>query len=384
MICDAEGNVIDQLRPFADALATANSWTLMRWVTSTRSAQRLSQLVAAGTEISHDALDRLPQGHATRYLRELLVSTGVLGPRNEPFAQLVLWTENLTCTLPDPQRRLVRPFAEWSILRDARRRAERGRYTDAASRADRAQIRAAIRFLTWLDGYAIDLDSLDQGALDTYLAANPSQRQTLSAFLRWFLPRITDRKLIFVPHRPNSPCKVQELTDQQHQLRRCLTDASLDLEARVAGTLSRLYALSLQDITTLTIDRYSREGQDSYLTLARHPVLLPPSLARLIEQLIAQPVARALIPATSTSIYLFPGKPATRPRHPRSLQQLLSESGLPHLPARNTAMIAIVSELPSPVVADLLGIHPCTANRWTEIAQTSWAGYLAARDTLKA
>ncbi|MBV7701580.1 hypothetical protein NOVA_02245 [Nocardia nova] len=386
LITDADGHIVPELLPFADALATTNSASLMKWVKHSRSSQRLAELVASGPDISHTALDRLPQGHATRYLRELLVSTGVLDPRNESFAQLVLWEDRTISALPDHQQRIVRPFARWAVIRDARRRVERGRYTDAASRADRSQIRAAIGFLAWLDTVGAPVETLDQQHLDTYLSANPAKLEPLSAFLRWFRDRgpVGDLDLIARQSTYGPAKEFQELEDYKNQLRRCLTDDSPALDVRVAGALIRLYGMSLDHIVELAKDRFQRADEhDAYLTISNHPVLLPPSLARLVEQLIAQRVTRALLPTVAESRYLFPGTPPTRPRHTRSLRQLLADNGLPSLAARNTAMMTIIAELPSVVVSDLLGIHPGTAARWAQFAQSGWADYLAARDPIE-
>jgi hypothetical protein len=82
------------------------------------------------------------------------------------------------------------------------------------------------------------------------------------------------------------------------------------------------------------------------------------------------------------SRYLFPGQTGNRQRTPHSLRTLLAEHGLPNLAARNTAMMNIIAELPTPVVSDILSIHPGTAQRWSANAQADWAAYLAARDEL--
>jgi hypothetical protein len=53
-------------------------------------AQLLASLVAERAEIRHKLLDRLPQNTNTSYIREVLVTTGILPPRQEQFAQLQL------------------------------------------------------------------------------------------------------------------------------------------------------------------------------------------------------------------------------------------------------------------------------------------------------
>ncbi|MFD9655492.1 hypothetical protein [Streptomyces mirabilis] len=53
--------------------------------------------------------------------------------------------------------------------------------------------------------------------------------------------------------------------------------------------------------------------------------------------------------------------------------------GLPVRAARNTALMEAITDLPPIVVADLFGISPATAHRWSQLAGNSWAPYLAAR-----
>jgi hypothetical protein len=64
--------------------------------------------------------------------------------------------------LPTAHTEIIRPFAEWFIIRDARRRAARGRYSPNAAHTDRGEIRAAIEVMQWLDDRQIDLKGLTQ------------------------------------------------------------------------------------------------------------------------------------------------------------------------------------------------------------------------------
>ena len=150
---------------------------------------------------------------------------------------------------------------------------------------------------------------------------------------------------------------------------------------RAAGALVRLYALPLTRILELTTDRFHHdEASAAYLTLERHPALLPPTLALLIEEQIRRPAGDSMFhqPLHGTARFLFPGRPASRPLSSSRLQSLLSQHDLPAIGARNTAMIEAVSALPPIVVSDLFGVTPSSAHRWARYAQDSWADYLAA------
>lgn len=89
------------------------------------------------------ALDALPQGHATTYIRSLLTTGGLLPSRDENLALLINWTARTLAKLPGRQATLIRPFAERHVVRDARRRSARGRYIYTAHKGDCANIRAA-------------------------------------------------------------------------------------------------------------------------------------------------------------------------------------------------------------------------------------------------
>ncbi|MFF9673523.1 hypothetical protein ACF1GS_17730 [Streptomyces eurythermus] len=147
-----DGSTLDaSLRPLADVLSDApNPYPVLAWLRRSPAARLLGQLVTAPAELDHAALDALPQGHATTYVRSLLTTAGLLPPRDENLALLINWRARTLAKLPRHQATLIRPFAEWHIIRDARRRSARGRYTYTAHKGDCANIRAAIDFLTWL------------------------------------------------------------------------------------------------------------------------------------------------------------------------------------------------------------------------------------------
>ncbi|MET9762195.1 hypothetical protein ABZ016_24585 [Streptomyces sp. NPDC006372] len=379
LLSSEDGSVVPQLRPLKDKLTAANPWAVGNWLTTSRGARLLADLAAQKAEITHDVLDGLEQDASTRYLRELLVTTGVLPRRDENFARLRLWLDAALDSLPTTRVRVLRPFAEWCILRDARRRSERGRYTPGAASVDRMELRAAMDFTAWLETEDLDLGSLTQGELDLWLTSHPTRR--IGAFIRWSVARRLTGKLTAVRKHSGLPTRFLSSEEQHGQLRRCLNDSELPLEVRIVGALTRLYGLPTARILQLTTDRFQREDDGASLTVDQNPVLLPPRLARLIEEQAARPVGHVSIleqPGGDHPRYLLPGRPPSRPRSADGIHSLMRRHGLPGLSARNTAMIEAVADLPPIVASDLFGIHPDTAHRWTRFAQDSWADYLAA------
>lgn len=59
------------------------------------------------------------------------------------------------------------------------------------------------------------------------------------------------------------------------------------------------------------------------------------------------------------------------------MHQLQHSAGLPL--SRGAALINLATDLPAPVLADILGMHVNTAVRWVRHAKRDWASYLVAR-----
>jgi hypothetical protein len=315
LLGDEKGVIAGQLRPLADALCSANPGSMLTWLRRSPAVALLKNLVEQPGEITDETLDRLVQDRNTAYLRQVLVTTTILPPRDEPLAQLGLWTAATTSDLPVGHQRIIQPFAEWDVLRGARRRAARGRYTVSSAAAARRSITTAIGLLTWLDTHHIDLIDLTQHHVDHWLTTHPAKRLDITPFLKWITARRLTGPLDIPTRNPTQPCLFIDHDTHQWQLRRCLTDDTLPLEVRVVGALIRLYALPLTRIAELTTDRYHHDSAGAYLTLDRHPVLLPPRLAGLVEQLlVTRATDSALRHVPGQPAWLLPGRPPSRPR----------------------------------------------------------------------
>lgn len=381
LLSDHSSVVAHQLQPLAHALTTApNEYSVLNWLYYHPATTLLADLAAQPAQITHALLDGLAPTRSTRYVRDALIATGALPPRAEHLNRLEAWADRTIDRLPKRQQRIIRPFAEWQVIRDARRRAARNRYTEGAAATDRTDIRTAIGFLDWLDANATTLDALTQDQLDHWLDTNPTRRRGFASFLRWARQRRLTTTLEFLSSKKSMPILFQTEDQYRRQLRRCLNDGNLPREVRIIGSLVRLFGLPISRIVELTADRFHRADGDAFLTIGKHPVLLPPKLAALIEEHLAHPRYRSMVrpPAGDPPRYLLPASRPGKARGARATQKLLRQHGLPTVAARNTAMIEAVGELPPIVIADLFGIHPGTAHAWAKFAQASWTDYLAA------
>jgi hypothetical protein len=368
------------LKPLFNALAAVNPGSVHTWLCKKRSLAWLAELARSGRDITHDEIDRLPQNAQTLHIRAAFVAAGVLPPRNEALAQLQLWVDRTVPTIPTEHQSVIRAYAEWHIVRRARQRAARGPFRPNADSSNRQRIRCAVTFLGWLAEVGASVADLRQHHVDTYFAAGPPNPKALGTFLAWMQARRLITGIEIPRKKDGLPFRFQDQDDQTDQLRRCLTDAEIPLEVRIIGALVRLYAIPVARIVELTTDRFGRDDTHAYLVIEQNSVVLPPSLAALIEELIAHtlPTAR---PESGPAIpaYLFPGRPPSRPRNTKALSRNLNRYGLPTLTARNSAMIANILDLEPIVVSDLFGVAPQTAHKWAQYAQSSWAAYLAAR-----
>jgi hypothetical protein len=77
------------LDPLAAVLGGAdNPYQMLTWLRRSPAARLLGQLAGHPGDLTHEALDALPQGESTAYVRGLLVSAGILAARDENLARL--------------------------------------------------------------------------------------------------------------------------------------------------------------------------------------------------------------------------------------------------------------------------------------------------------
>lgn len=377
-----DGTEHPQLVPLAAALAdNAEPSSTMRWLSDSPSAQLLASLAADHRPISHDLLDELPPGHAERYLRHVLIAAGILPPRNDDLDRIPVWLDAVLADRPPHHGQLLRPFTAWVLLRRARRQAGERLHTTSAAQHIRRRVRQALSLLDWLDSRDFDLTDLDQAHLDTWLTANRA-RYEVKPFLNWAAQRgLTVPHVITVPPTAATAPVLSE-EERWQQLRRCLTDTALPCEVRVAGSLVLLYGLPGERLRHLTADDIrGTDSQRTFLQIEQTSLWIPPRLAELLLQLAQAPRQRSAFARSLNDQrpWLFPGVLPGHPLSRKAFNDQLVRHGIQTRRARTAALIALASELPAPVLADLLGVHIHTALKWAHYAQRDWSGYLMAR-----
>jgi hypothetical protein len=381
ILAGPDGTISPQLRPVHQALAAARRpRSVIYWLAHSPSVTLLAQLAAIGEPLSHQRLDELPPGRNEYYIRQLLVTTGVLPERDDDLERLPVWLDQTLAGKPAEHARLIRPFTHWFLLRRARCRAAARRQPALAGPYLRTLITIALQLLAWLDEHNLALADLDQPSLDAWLADGNTNRYNVRSFLIWAASRSVAPTLT-VPLRPRQqPEQILDEAERWNLLRRCLTDDTIPLDTRAAAALVLLFGLPISRIRHLTVDQLDIGEAGCFLRTGRHPLLLPPKLANLLTQLADTPRTTArLSKEDNTARWLFPGLTPGRPTSQLAFTHKLRDLGINARTARNAALISLAGDLPVPILADVLGLHTTTAERWAHLAKRDWTAYIAER-----
>lgn len=378
-----DGAVTSQLRPLVDAFTRVpDPFRAIQWISYSPNAKRLTKLISDGRPIDHELLDELPYGRGVHYIRQMLVETGVLPRRNEELERLPAWFEHLVADKPASHANLLRPYLHWHLLRRARRRAAVRRYPASPGRDLRRRILIAIEFLAWIDEHGLTMQQLGQAELDRWLDSVKSQRRNqIRYFLKWTAARGITGELVVAVCPREQPADLLDGDSRWKLLRQCLTDDAMPLDLRAAGALVLLLGLQVERIRFLNAEHLVLREDHTFLdTGSGHPGLLPPKVGTLLRGLLASTRPRLMIQSsTDTPRWLFPGHAPGQPVFGHTLTARLNRYGISTRPARNGALMALASDLPAPILADLLGMHINTAVRWVQFARRDWTDYLAAR-----
>jgi hypothetical protein len=227
----------------------------------------------------------------------------------------------------------------------------------------------------------LDLADVDQATVDRWLTEGTTRARAVRSFLAWARShRLTKELRVPFPAR-SQPEAILDERDRWQLLERSLHDTAAPLDTRAAAALILLYGLPLIRGRSLTTDHLEQHDDGrSHLVVGDHRLLLPPKLAQMLSDLGQARSGRSRYsPRPDTRPWLFIGLVPGRPLSAEGLGVKLTRFGLHTRPARNAALIALAAQLPSAVLADLVGLHHVTAARWSQLAARDWHDVVAAR-----
>jgi hypothetical protein len=376
---DGTGRVNPALVPlFAALTSMAKPKAGLIWLRNPKVPELLGDLASGRIPLTHEALHAVASWRTAAYLRDLLMTCGVLPTIDKQLAHYETLLHRRLADLADagsPHLRLLRQFAVWYQLPRLRAKAQARPLTPSHRQFASDQLTQAHGLLGWLAARAHTLAQATQADLDAWHAThNDHQRRCLRAFLRWAmragrLPRLKLPPLLVRRAAPITQHRRLELLGQ------LLTDQDRPLRSRVAACLMLLFAQPATRVVRLTIDDVTRAADGQVFVRFGEPATpVPEPFATLLLQATAQ--RDNLQTATNPGArWLFPGRRAGQPLHASHLSQLVRDLGIPALAGRTAALRQLVLQVPAPVVAQALGYHHNTATRVATQAGTPWSRY---------
>jgi hypothetical protein len=151
LLDDGTGAISPPLAPLAAALtASPSPATTLDWLEQPHIGELLTHLAAGKLPLTHQGLDAWPRPRATRYLRDLLISCGVLPAADKQLLDYQAWLgRRLAGLASHPHQQLLRQFGTWHQLAAMRARAATGPLRATASQYARTRFLQAETFLTW-------------------------------------------------------------------------------------------------------------------------------------------------------------------------------------------------------------------------------------------
>lgn len=375
---DVLGPASEHLEPLRAALMLEpDARTVLAWIRRPGVDAALRELAAVHAPITHATVDAMTSGKSAEYLRALLVDIGALSVRNEPLERTAAWLSDFFDGVDREHVRLLRPFAEWTLMRRARRRDREGKFTVGSARFLRQRVHAALHFLAWLDQHGWSLATLRQKDIDLYLAAGPTTRYQVRDFIHWAV-RHREAPQVVVPLRQQlRPSNAYDEPGRLERIASLLRDDSIPIEIRVAGALVLVYGQHLSRIVTWTVDRVGHDERSGAVTLRfdRVPVTLAEPVGGLVLELVDR--RRGQARAGRSGDWLFPGGLPGRHIDPGHMGTRLAANGIDLRDGRNAAVAELATDIPAPVLAELLGMHDNTAVSWTKSMQRDWTSFIA-------
>lgn len=242
----------------------------------------------------------------------------------------------------------------------------------------RASIVTAVRFLAWLGQHGRGLATITQTDLDRYLAGHPGRGEMLAGFIAWTERTGLTSGLDMPKWRRGPPQVVLSDADRWAGVELLLHGPAIALHVRVAGLLTLLFAQPLTRICRMRANQIVHHDTGAVtVSFDTFPVELPDPLGQLaLEQVASR--GQASYPVT-TSPWLFPGGTPGKHLSTESIRSPLVARGIHPSHARKAAMFQLAAEIPTPILADILGLGTNTAVRWATLAARDWSYYTALR-----
>lgn len=377
------GAIHAELAPVFDLLIAADRpQTTLWWLIKKRGAAvgptLLGRMARREVAISHDTFRALPYDKPHKYLRDLLVAAGVLDAYQPLLESMDTWLTARLADLPADHADLISRYARWKVMRGLRANAERGQLTLAIRDAARSRIKAAVALLDHFARHGVTAVTATQSIMEVHIAGRRSVAANCYEFVGWLRTTRTNTTLRLPANPEAMPNLVVGHEQRWRQAGRLLHEDTISPYVRVAGLFVLLFAQPVTRIMAMRTNQVSLEPDGRVLvTFADTPIQMPAVVDTLIRDLLS----RGATPSyTRTSTHwLFPGRNPGRAMTEAAFRLQMDTLDISPKGARHAALFQLASQIPAPVLADLVGITDQTAVKWAALAARDWASYIAQR-----
>ncbi|WP_330218379.1 recombinase XerD [Mycolicibacterium obuense] len=363
-----------------DALCAADrAESIITWKRSDKVQGLLRSLGDGTTPVTHDGLDQYePSGRHVDHLRAILQHHDVIPARDKYLAYFERWIEDKLQPVSDPEiAKPIRQFATWHHLRRINDFALSGVSTRGPVHASKQDITEALKFLEWLRAeHGRTIANCTQLDVDLWVTTGPTTRHLIRTFIIWCKKMRVNRS-ITLGHRQAKTVRVLTQDQRLEWIRELLSGDSESLPYRVAGTLLLLYAQPLVKVAAIPMSKVLVAPDGLSLELGSTPSPVPEPFAELLRSHITnRPNLRT---AGAANPWLFPGYRPGEHLHPNTLMDRLRWLGINLLGARNAALRELVTQVPPPVVAEMLGYSDQIVIRHASAVSAQWDRYASGR-----
>ncbi len=306
---------------------------------------------------THDGLDQYePAGRHVDHLRAILQHHDVLPARDKYLAYFERWIEEKLRPVSDAEiAKPTRQFATWHHLKRINELALAGKPTRGPVHASKQDITEAPKFPS---GFEPNMDERSPTARSKTWTSGSQRVRPLGHLIRTFIiwcKKMRVNRSITLGHRQAKTVRVLTQDQRLEWIRELLSGDSESLPYRVAGTLLLLYAQPLVKVAAIPMSKVLVAPDGLSLELGATPSPVPEPFAELLKSHITnRPNLRT---AGADNPWLFPGYRPGEHLHPNTLMDRLRWLGMDLLGARNTALRELVTQVPPPVVAEMLRLQ---------------------------
>ncbi len=379
LLADASGRVHPQLQPVYDALlAGPRPQTTLYWFTRSTGPSILQAMARGEMEISHAAFAALPSNRMVNYVRDLLVAVDALPAYHAELERTTRWLRDYLPTLPKAHAEILGRYARWHVLRRLRHQEAAGTITHGAINGARGSIIASARLLAWLDEHDCKLGTFTQPALEQYAVERPGQSKAVVQFLAWGRRHGLSSDAELPSRQYGRPEVTLDHEARWEQVERLLHDDTFRLYSRVAGLFTLLYAQPLARICRMNTSQVDvATGGRVSVTFDSFAVELPTPFDQLVVLHLARRGQASYV--SHTTQWLFPGGVPGKHIATNCVREELVARGIHPSSSRKAALLQLAATMPSPVLADVLGLSNGAAARWAAMSSSNWSLYAAQR-----